>query len=88
MMKLKNKREKVAYMACLYRPTDYPKVIPKASMKLGYRFRPPATRRLVLAAAADVMRPTETATLGARNKRAKCEEMADFRNIQMAWPYF
>ena len=49
--------------------------------KLGYRFRRPATRRLVLAAAADVMRPMQTATLGAGDKRAKWREIADFRNI-------
>ena len=34
----------------------------------------------MLVAAADVMSPMETATLGARDKRADREEMANFRN--------
>ena len=43
-----------------------------------------AARRspLVLAAAADVIRPMETATLGAVDKGANWKEMADFRNIK------
>ena len=34
------------------------------------------------------MRPMETATPGAGDKRAKWEEMADFRNIEMVLPDF
>ena len=36
----------------------------------------------MLAAAAHVRRPMDTATLGAGDKRAKWEEMAGFRNIK------
>ena len=43
--------------------------------KLCYRLRPAVTRRLVLAAAADVMRPIENATLGAVDKKANWERL-------------
>ena len=42
----------------------------------------------VLAAAADVMIPAETATLDALDKRSKWEEMADFRSIKIVLPDF
>ena len=65
-------------MVCLCRRTQHHKVIHKPG--LGYRLRPATTHRLVLSAAADIMRPTETAMLGPGNKLAKWEEMADFEN--------
>ena len=39
----------------------------------------------MLAKATGVMMPLETATPGAVNKRAEWEEMADIRNIKMAF---
>ena len=54
----------------------------KDLLKLGYGLWPAATRRHVLDAAADVMKPTETATLDAVDNRANLEEMANFRNIK------
>ena len=53
---------------------------------LGYRLRTPTTRRLVLVASVTYV--TETATLGARDKRPKWKEMADFRNTKMVVPDF
>ena len=55
---------------------------------LGYLVRSPATRLLVLAAAAEVVGARETATLGSGHKIGKYEEMAYFGNIEMILSVF